>query len=142
MELKVARERFSDTTTIGKLYIDGQFECYTLEDTVRQFGPHGEGKIMGQTAIPAGVYKVIINRSERFKKNMIRLLDVPFFTGILMHGGNTHEDTHGCILVGKTIEGWKIKAGTSTPAINDLKAKIQEALNRRENVTIEVVNGD
>lgn len=83
--------------TIGKLYIDGKYFCDTLEDTVRAPGV----KIPGRTAIPAGKYKIKLTESLRFKKLMPRLENVPGFTGVLIHAGNTAEDTEGCILVGK-----------------------------------------
>lgn len=83
--------------TIGKLYIDGKYFCDTLEDTVRAPGV----KIPGRTAIPAGKYKIKLTESLRFKKLMPRLENVPGFTGVLIHSGNTAEDTEGCILVGK-----------------------------------------
>ena len=83
--------------TIGKLYIDGKYFCDTLEDTVRKPGV----KIPGKTAIPAGKYKIKLTESLRFKKLMPRLENVPGFTGVLIHAGNTAEDTEGCILVGK-----------------------------------------
>lgn len=83
--------------TIGKLYIDGKDFCDTLEDTVRAPGV----KIPGRTAIPAGKYKIKLTESLRFKKLMPRLENVPGFTGVLIHAGNTAEDSGGCILVGK-----------------------------------------
>lgn len=83
--------------TIGKLYIDGKYFCDTLEDTVRNPGV----KIPGKTAIPAGKYKIKLTESLRFVRLMPRLENVPGFTGVLIHAGNTAEDTEGCILVGK-----------------------------------------
>lgn len=93
--------------TIGRLYIDGKYFCDTLEDPVRKV------KIKGKTAIPAGTYEVIVNRSPRFKRLLPRLLNVPNFEGVLIHRGNTAEDTAGCILVGENkIKG---KVINSTP---------------------------
>ena len=68
-----------------------------MEDTVRGHGI----KIAGQTAIPAGCYKVVVNRSARFKRDMPLLLDIPEFFGVRIHGGNSSADTTGCILVAK-----------------------------------------
>lgn len=128
LELFLARKRNWDDTATGELYVDAVFQCFTVEDRVRDLGPHGEGKIWGQTAIPDGRYSVIVNRSERFKKDMMRLVGVPHFTGILIHGGNTDEDTHGCILVGDGLDGKEIPPGHSTPAIKALFAKVQKVI--------------
>jgi len=81
--------------TIGKLYIDGEYFCDTLEDVVRP------EKIKNETAIPAGTYDVILNMSNRFKKILPLLLRVPNYEGVRIHSGNTKEDTSGCILVGE-----------------------------------------
>jgi hypothetical protein len=96
MNLTLIRKIFTNTSTIGELYIDSVFECFTLEDVVR---PHGI-KIPGATAIPYGSYEVIIDYSKRFARNMPHLLDVPMFEGIRIHSGNTSSDTEGCILLG------------------------------------------
>lgn len=96
MELRMERTDFSEGSTIGRLYVDDQFECYTLEDKVRPV------KIKGKTAISAGRYEVIINYSQRFNRQLPLLLNVPNFEGIRIHPGNTAADTEGCILVGGT----------------------------------------
>lgn len=96
MNLHLRRIIYGKTETIGNLYIDGAYFCDTLEDVVRK-GP----KIRGKTAIPAGEYPVIVTQSPKFKRLMPLVCDVPNFTGIRIHRGNTHEDTAGCILVGK-----------------------------------------
>ena len=81
--------------TIGKLYIDGAYFCDTLEDTVRT----GE-KIAGKTAIPAGTYKVKMTWSPRFKRYLPEILNVPNFSGVRIHAGNSALDTEGCVLLG------------------------------------------
>ena len=96
MNLKLIRHTFTDTSTIGSLYIDDTFECFTLEDTVRATGV----KIPGATAIPYGRYEVIIDYSKRFARNMPHLGLVPMFEGIRIHSGNTSSNTEGCILLG------------------------------------------
>lgn len=139
MKLTLNRTTRSDTATIGNLFVDDVFECHTLEDTIRELGPNGEGKVWGATAIPAGTYSVIVNGSARFKRLMPRLLDVPFFDGILIHTGNTPENTHGCILVGDRITG-PASLALSTPAFNRLFPKIVSALQAGDTVTITISN--
>jgi hypothetical protein len=92
--LCLERMVFTDESTIGELYIDGDFFCYTLEDTCRR------NKVPGKTAIPAGHYEIIVTQSVRFNRPMPLLLDVPNYEGIRIHTGNTALDTDGCILVG------------------------------------------
>lgn len=87
--------------TIGKLYINDLYFCDTLEDVVRDIAADGSGKVYGATAIPAGQYEVKLTYSPRFKRVLPLLCNVPFFTGVRIHAGNTANDTEGCILVGK-----------------------------------------
>ena len=94
VELRLSRDFSSSSTTLGVLFQGPRKICYTLEDAVRD-----DAKIPGETAIPAGRYKVVLDKSPRFGREMPRLLDVPGFSGVRIHGGNTHRDTSGCILV-------------------------------------------
>jgi len=94
MIVEVKRTFKGTEYTIGKLYIDGAYFCDTLEDTVRK------EKIAGKTAIPAGTYKVKKTYSPRFNKQLPEILDVPGFTGVRIHAGNTAKDTDGCLLLG------------------------------------------
>lgn len=136
MKLELIRDTFTKTTTLGKLFIDGKFECETLEDVDRRLEDGGK-KIAGITAIPRGTYQVIIDYSNRFRKDMPRLLAVPQFTGIRIHSGNFHVDTDGCIIVGKLrINGNAI--GYSRDAYRDLFAKLEKALEDHEDVFITV----
>lgn len=94
-KVEVKRMFMGSEYTIGKLYIDGAYFCDTLEDTVRT----GE-KVYGKTAIPAGTYKVKMTWSPRFKRYLPELLNVPNFSGVRIHSGNTATDTEGCLLLG------------------------------------------
>jgi hypothetical protein len=102
MRFILKREPSEKTYTHGKLYAvneyDGKeaFLCHTLEDVVRDAGV----KIHGQTAIPKGVYELVVSFSNRFKKRLPLLLNVPNFEGIRIHGGNSENDSSGCVLVG------------------------------------------
>ena len=99
MNIDLIRDLAERTKTFGKLFIDGKYLGETLEDTDRFLEDGGE-KIDGQTAIPRGRYKVTVTYSNRFKKPMPYIHDVPDFDGVRIHGGNTEEDTHGCPLLG------------------------------------------
>ena len=118
MKLTVKRIALKPTYTIGKLYIDGVYFCDTLEDPNRDHNKDGdlndigEGKVWGDTAIPFGIYRMILSYSPKFKRILPRLLNVPHFEGILIHRGNTSKDTHGCILVGKNTEVGKVTSST------------------------------
>lgn len=97
MILTLKRIAFKEEYTIGKLYGDGVYLCDTIEDRVRENGV----KVYGKTAISKGEYKMQWTYSPRFKRNLPLLIDVPNFTGIRIHSGNTQHDTLGCILVGE-----------------------------------------
>lgn len=107
MKLTLIRTIRTDRYTAGELFIDGQFFCYTLEDPdrgLRQTDPIEKirkVKVPGQTAIPTGTYRVVNSMSQRFGRVMPLLKDVPGFTGVRIHSGNTTDDTHGCLLLGK-----------------------------------------
>ncbi len=120
MKLLLKRLHKTDKSTIGELYVDGKFECYTLEDVIRK------EKIFGKTAIPKGTYEVVMTMSNRFKKMMPLLLNVPGYDGVRIHSGNKPEDTEGCLLLGKTRGVDSI--GESRNAIAAFYPKIESAL--------------
>lgn len=134
MKLQLERKYLKPEYTIGQLKVDGTFFCDTLEDQVRDLSQ--VKKVPGKTAIPAGKYEVIVNISPKFKRKLPRLLDVPGFEGILIHRGNTPEDTAGCILVGENkIKG---KLVNSTPYEVKLTAILERAQSAGEVITIEI----
>jgi len=126
MKIEVKRLHRTDNSTIGELTIDGKFECYTLEDIERYV------KIKGETAIPMGTYKVIINQSNRFKRLLPLLIGVPNFEGVRIHAGNSNHDTEGCILVGQNRSVDYITK--SRKAFDSLFKKMQKA----KNITITI----
>jgi Family of unknown function (DUF5675) len=143
MKIKVIRTLHADCTT-GEMFIDDKFFGYTLEDIVRPDGV----KIYGETAIPQGTYKVVVNFSNRFKRQMCQLFNITGSNikfgdysldaaGIRIHGGNTTKDTLGCILLGKNKNGNQI---SNCAEINQLLVgKVKEA-DLVGDVTIEIVN--
>lgn len=135
MKLKLIRDRECGATecTFGKLFVNDIIQCYTLEDLERP------EKIAGETAIPTGTYKVDITMSQKFKRPMPILLNVPGFSGVRIHSGNQKDDTEGCILVGDVPD---IKAnwlGNSRNAFTRVFSIIQGAIDKGEEVTIEIV---
>ena len=87
MKIKLVRGKGNAKSVEGKMYIDGVFECYTLEDADRRLEAGGT-KVQNKTAIPRGIYEVKWTHSNRFNKDMPILLDVPQFTGVRIHAGN------------------------------------------------------
>ncbi|MBV6644529.1 MAG: hypothetical protein KI790_03720 [Cyclobacteriaceae bacterium] len=110
-DVRLTLLRYSDDgdTTVGLLYINDSFYCYTLEDT------HQEIKVPGNTRIPAGAYQVTFNKTDTpltlkyREKNPewftyhLQLQEVPGFTTIYIHNGGDHTDTEGCILVSDSL---------------------------------------
>lgn len=117
MEIVVKRLYPKRDYTIGKLFVEGEYFCDTLEDKVRDLNKDGdlndanEQKVYGKTAIPYGRYEVTLKfQSPKYSQRasyiwcggyLPRLLNVPHFEGILIHGGNSAEDSCGCLLVGE-----------------------------------------
>lgn len=140
MRIQIKRFHFDDEYTIGRLSIDGLHECFTLEDAVREIEsrPVSEWKIQDRTAIPRGRYKLAVTYSNRFRKPLPLLIDVPGFSGVRIHTGNHSGNTEGCILVGRDWDGgdW---INQSRVAMAALLGKIGAAISRGEPVTVEVV---
>jgi len=132
MKMLLWRDKVDEERTLGQLFVDGVFECYTLEDVVRALGE----KIPGDTAIPEGAYRIKITYSPRFKRDLPWLMDVPNFEGIRIHSGNTTSDTEGCILVGRKRTLQAVQE--SRLAFDKLYAKIKATLEGGEDVLIEI----
>lgn len=131
MKLRLERSWPTSKCTIGTLSIDGAYESFTLEDVVRDVP-----KVYGETAIPAGTYNVIVTPSQRFKRDLPLLENVPGFEGVRIHPGNTAENTDGCILVGRSKGPNYVSE--SRAAFNALYEKIQAALDAGDKVTLEI----
>jgi hypothetical protein len=135
VKITVFRVRFHETRTVGQLYLDGTFFCFTLEDKVR------EVKVKNETAIPSGKYEVTLETSPKFGPDTITIHSVPGFEGIRIHSGNTEHHTEGCPIVGYRLnDDGTIAFGSTKPALADLKKKIKEALDNGERVSIEIAN--
>jgi heme-degrading monooxygenase HmoA len=135
VKLRLERLDREPAYTSGRLLVDEVFECWVLEDPVRE-GP----KVHGETAIPEGTYAVLLTFSNRFQKVMPQIMDVPGFEGIRIHAGNTVEQTEGCLLVGNKRAGATII--DSRAAYKALFNKLQDAHDRQEPITIEVMHAE
>lgn len=127
MKIEVFRLKQTKQSITGDMYLNGEFFCYTLEDIIR------EEKVYGETAIDTGTYTVKLTMSNRFKRIMPLLLNVPKFEGIRIHGGNTHKNTHGCILVAFNKINDDYIQGTA-------EAKLTEKLKGYDKITITIKN--
>ena len=130
MELRLERLWPKETYTIGRLYINNEFFCNTLEDKIvdknkNGIFDNGEKKVYGESAIPYGTYNIIYNWSPKFGRNLPRLLNVPHFEGILIHSGNTAADSAGCILVGKNSAVGRLSESRYTSDCLNKKMKRQ-----------------
>jgi Steigviridae/Suoliviridae L,D-carboxypeptidase/transpeptidase len=153
MEIEVRRAPSVKGATIGQMFVDGVFECYTLEDTVRE--PEGlehifrtwpehvawvqAWKVQNKTAIPRGSYKIGLHNSPHFKCIVPILLDVPGYSDVLIHWGNDAADTDGCILVGQTKEANLIYK--SRAAFDVLMPKIKAVLTAGGHVNVTLTHG-
>jgi hypothetical protein len=152
MELLLKRIALKDTYTIGKLYVNGTYFCDTIEDKVRDLNKDGdlndvgEGKIASLTAIPYGKYEITLKvQSPKYSLRtnyswcngyLPRLINVLHFEGILIHAGNTAEDSAGCIIVGENkVKGQVIN---SMVTLKRLYSCLKGASDRNEKIHIKI----
>lgn len=142
LELKRSIGVLTEKSSISKLYVDGKYECYILEDKDRgltdsmSLSEIVAHKVYGETAIPKGRYQIVITESQRFKRKLPLLLNVKGYDGIRIHTGNVAADTHGCLLPCTVIS--KDAGSQSTQAFNKLYTKIEAALNNNQKVYITI----
>lgn len=150
MEIKIERRWFTEKTTIGELYIDGVFECFTLEDRSRFPVKPSEMsdaeyldlverlKVQNVTAVPPLRYALYIGFSEHFQRMMIHIQSVPGYCGCEIHSGNRDTDTDGCVLVGKKRSVDLITE--SLFAYGAFFAKVNGAIRRKEQAWLTIEN--
>lgn len=148
MDIKVYRYNSASDHTNGLIIIDGEFECYTVEDEYRTT------KVYGETRIDDGIYPVELRTEggfhERylkkfgvdFHKGMLWIKDVPKFKYVLIHIGNDDDDTAACLIVGTSNSGGANWVGGSKNAYEALYEKVVEVLLSNECVTIEFITID
>lgn len=142
--ITIKRKWYTDTTTIGELYINNEFICHTLEDTIRD--PNKDGKLQksekvyGVTAIPSGVYEVVFTYSPHLKCKVPMLLSVKHFNRIYFHAGNKDKDTLGCILVGVFDSAKPDLILDSRSTFKMLMEKLEKEMNHRR-LYVEIQGG-
>lgn len=150
MKLLLARTHTDGTRTWGKLFADGRFLCYTLEDAIREVPgePVQAWKIRAATAIPSThhavndgkPYRVSLEVSPKYGPDCLTVNDVPGFQYIRMHSGNTEADTEGCLLLGFAINEAGITGGTSRGAVALVQRVVKDAFTAGEQVSLEICN--
>lgn len=142
LSLVVIREKTipvpgAEAFTPGVLYANGLRFCFTCEDEDRHLETEGTGaKVNGRTCIPRGRYLVEVAYSPHFGKEFPRLIDVPGYSGVLLHGGNRAEHSLGCILVGKVRTATGI--AQCADSVQRLTKMIDTAVDNGEEVWLEV----
>jgi hypothetical protein len=151
MRLEVKRFADNGDTTLGILYIDGIFQCFTVEDEERST------KVKGETRIPNGVYKVALRKEGGYHakytkkygdmhKGMLCIFNQPnwkiekdgmTFQYILIHTGNTDEHTMGCLLTNDAVSGKTFTGSSSVDSYKKMYPIVASALERGEEVSIE-----
>jgi len=134
--LLLERLFYTPRSTIGQWYVDGIYQCDSLEDPVREdpvpaTAPN-EAKVYGETAIPAGRYRVVLQKphraiwSPRADGHLLHLLDVPGFDGVYVHAFNSPGETLGCLGTGTRDPGRPDWVGGSRTSLERLMRKIEE----------------
>lgn len=142
MRARLERRYLGAEYTIGSLFINGLYVCDTIEDKVRDTNKDGdlndlgEEKVYGETAIPYDTYAMDLTMSPKFKRLLPIILDVPHFTGIRIHRGNTAKDSHGCILPGENKAKGKVLNSTKYELI--VVEKMLDAIRNGEQMWIEI----
>lgn len=142
MRIEVKRLYKKPAYTVGKLYIDGVYQCDTIEDRDRGLSQDDDlrfidkVKIYGETAIPAGDYPVIVSYSPKFGKNLPLLEHVPCFSGVRIHSGNTAKDSLGCIILGENKKVGQVINSRATCA--RVLPLIEAAYKKGERISIEI----
>jgi hypothetical protein len=135
MHIQVTRTDYTTTSTISTLSIDGKNYGYILEDVVR---PKKAVKVWGRTAIDAGTYKIVPHNSPHFKMTLPMLVNVPNYQYVLIHWGNSSDDTEGCLITGTTKS--KNFVGNSKAAFNKIYPLIVAAWNKSIDITLPITD--
>ena len=147
--LILKRKWYTKESTVGELFEKGKLLriCYILEDFERlataSVSPKGGStrskkrrKVHGETAIPKGRYEIRLTHSTKFKKTLPLLYNVPGFSGIRIHAGNTAKDTEGCLLPG--IERSEDFVGHSKRAFKKLCKMLERTKREGKRIIIEI----
>lgn len=141
MELILERKIHNANSTEGNLYINGKWFCHTIEDKVRAKAEEWkkELKVYAKTAIPYGRYPVLVTWSNRFKRMLTGIFNVPDFTGIRIHNGSNELSSAGCIIVSYKNDPKSKNLINDKAAMNDLCKLVAEA-QKKEKVFITIVD--
>ena len=136
MELILDRIFLGEKYTIGNLFINGSYFCDVIEDVVRVLNSEKD-KVKSETAIPRGRYKVVLSYSPNFKRVLPEILNVPYFSGIRIHGGNSEKDSAGCLIVGENKVVGKVI--NSKVTLEKLMNVLKPASDKKEDIWITII---
>ena len=142
MQLKLTRLYKKDTYTIGKLYINNQYFCDTLEDKDRGLNSDMtedqifDRKVKGATCIPTGLYHLAYTYSPKYKRYLPLVLNVKGYAGIRIHSGNTDKDTEGCILLGENKKVGQVINSRKT--CSEFNRIVEKTLDKGELITLKI----
>lgn len=142
MDFLLEREIFIPPTpdfegsTQGRLYFRSQFLGYTCEDEDRQLETYPERKVYGRTAIPRGRYRLLLTYSQRFGRELPLIVDVPGYRGVRVHGGNSPENSLGCVMSGRVRTARGVQG--CAPVVNRIIGILRDAEDGGDDCWIEV----
>lgn len=142
MEITIIRKYKKENYTVGTMLVNGEKFCDTLEDTDRglrqdmSLSQIKKLKRYGVTAIPYGTYRITVYFWPKYRRNYPMVNDVPGYTGVLIHGGATHQQTLGCPLIGENRERGKLT--NCEKYVRKLTTMCEEAIKKGENVTLTI----
>lgn len=141
MELILERKIKNENSCEGNLYVNGKWFCHTIEDKVRAAPGEWKAslKVYAKTAIPYGTYPVLVTWSNRFKRQLTGVFNVPDFEGIRIHNGSSENSSAGCIIVSYTANNESDTLVNDKKAMNDL-CKLIEKIQKKEKITLTIVD--
>lgn len=143
LHFTLIRKYRKEAYTIGQLFENGAFLCNTIEDRDRGLNNNMSAsailkiKVPGETAIPTGTYRLDVNESPKFKRDLIEIVGVPGYSGVRIHKGNTAQDSAGCVIPGINTEKGKVTDSTKYEEM--LTRKVKAAIAKNDDCFLTII---